>query len=191
LFGPLEIAKPAGGRNRTPEHGAQVPRSRRTEEPGQKAFDFESRALPTSTIATVYCNAPVASAGPRITAAIVDIVIPVCGFAIFVTAFHLMAGAVEVSARTLQFYGAAALLILLFYRLLCCVANVDTPGMQFAGLRLLNMDGHFPQRRARFIRLGGGFISLVSAGLGLLWALFDEERLAWHDHMSGTFPTRL
>jgi hypothetical protein len=23
----------------------------------------------------------------------------------------------------------------------------------------------------------------------LLWALADEEKLAWHDHMSKTFPT--
>jgi hypothetical protein len=34
-----------------------------------------------------------------------------------------------------------------------------------------------------------GWIAVVSAGMGLIWALLDEERLAWHDHMSGTFPT--
>ena len=33
--------------------------------------------------------------------------------------------------------------------------------------------------------------SLLSAcpGLGLVWALVDEENLTWHDHISKTFPT--
>jgi hypothetical protein len=26
-------------------------------------------------------------------------------------------------------------------------------------------------------------------GLGMFWALMDEEGLTWHDHMSRTFPT--
>jgi hypothetical protein len=32
-------------------------------------------------------------------------------------------------------------------------------------------------------------LSLISAGLGLVWALVDEENLTWHDHISKTFPT--
>jgi hypothetical protein len=34
-----------------------------------------------------------------------------------------------------------------------------------------------------------GLLSVVSAGLGLVWALVDEENLTWHDHISKTFPT--
>jgi len=32
-------------------------------------------------------------------------------------------------------------------------------------------------------------LSLCSLGLGLVWALVDEESLTWHDHISKTFPT--
>ena len=29
----------------------------------------------------------------------------------------------------------------------------------------------------------------IFGGLGLVWALVDEENLTWHDHISKTFPT--
>ena len=38
-------------------------------------------------------------------------------------------------------------------------------------------------------RMAGGLLSVISVGLGLLWAVFDEDRLTWHDHVSRTFPT--
>ena len=73
--------------------------------------------------------------------------------------------------------------------ILFCIGNGDTPGMQLLGLQLVNFDGHEPTRKQRVYRLLGGLVSAVAAGLGLIWALVDEERLAWHDHMSKTFPT--
>jgi hypothetical protein len=54
---------------------------------------------------------------------------------------------------------------------------------------LVNFDGQKPTQRQRFQRLASGFLSLFAAGLGLLWALVDEETLTWHDHISRTFPT--
>jgi uncharacterized RDD family membrane protein YckC len=54
---------------------------------------------------------------------------------------------------------------------------------------VVNFDGHRPSRRQRFYRLAGGAVGVVAAGMGLLWAIFDEERLTWHDHISKTFPT--
>jgi hypothetical protein len=30
---------------------------------------------------------------------------------------------------------------------------------------------------------------LIAGGLGIVWILVDEEQLAWHDHISKTFPT--
>src|SRR6202041_3046551 len=32
-------------------------------------------------------------------------------------------------------------------------------------------------------------VFFLSGGLGLVWALVDEENLTWHDHISKTFPT--
>ncbi len=75
------------------------------------------------------------------------------------------------------------------YRVLWCLGGGDTPGMRFAGLRLVDFDGRRPEREQRTIRLAASLLSIISAGLGLVWALVDEESLTWHDHISKTFPT--
>jgi len=77
----------------------------------------------------------------------------------------------------------------LFYRFLWVLGNGETPGMRFAGLRLVNFDGRSPDRDQRAFRQVSTLLSFLSAGLGLVWALVDEENLTWHDHISKTFPT--
>jgi uncharacterized RDD family membrane protein YckC len=79
--------------------------------------------------------------------------------------------------------------VAVLYRGLWCLANRDTPGMRFAGLRLVDFDGRTPRRDRRVLRQFAGLLSLASAGVGLAWALVDEESLTWHDHISKTFPT--
>ena len=51
------------------------------------------------------------------------------------------------------------------------------------------MSRQTPTRTQRFYRTASGFLSLLAAGVGLLWGLVDEETLTWHDHISKTFPT--
>jgi uncharacterized RDD family membrane protein YckC len=75
------------------------------------------------------------------------------------------------------------------YRLLWCLGNGDSPGMRFAGLRLVDFDGRAPSREQRLLRQLVTLLSTLSAGLGLVWALVDEESLTWHDHISKTFPS--
>jgi hypothetical protein len=53
----------------------------------------------------------------------------------------------------------------------------------------VDFDGRRPDREQRGVRQVAGLLSLLSAGLGLVWALVDEEKLTWHDHISKTFPT--
>ena len=50
-------------------------------------------------------------------------------------------------------------------------------------------DGRNPNREQRVYRMAAGCLSVMAAGLGLMWALVDEESLTWHDHISKTFPT--
>jgi uncharacterized RDD family membrane protein YckC len=61
--------------------------------------------------------------------------------------------------------------------------------MRWTGLRLIDFDGFPADRRARSLRAISACLSFCAGGLGLLWALADEEKLTWHDHMSKTFPT--
>jgi uncharacterized RDD family membrane protein YckC len=86
-------------------------------------------------------------------------------------------------------YVATVALMFLFYKLLACLLAEQTLGMKWMGLRLLNFDGKSPDVRQRLIRLVSSCLSVLPACAGLLWALLDEERLAWHDHMSKTFAT--
>ncbi len=80
---------------------------------------------------------------------------------------------------------AGALYMTLFYVL----AN-GTPGMRYAGLSLCTFDGQSPTRTQRCARLVALLLSLLPAGLGVLWSIFDEDNLGWHDRLSGTYIRR-
>ena len=80
---------------------------------------------------------------------------------------------------------AGVLYMTLFYVL----AN-GTPGMRYAGLSLCTLDGQSPTRLQRSIRLVALLLSVLPAGLGVLWAIFDEDHLGWHDRLSGTYVRR-
>ncbi|HTW64023.1 MAG TPA: RDD family protein [Bryobacteraceae bacterium] len=158
--------------------------------PGQQALEFTQSARASKPAdGVIYCDAPVAVPAHRVLAAAVDTSIMLIALAIFGTIFHLAGGAFVVSAKTAPMFVAAAVGIVVFYRLLWCLANGDTAGQSWTRLRLVNFDGQRPTRTQRFYRLASGFLSLLAAGIGLLWSLVDEETLTWHDHISKTFPT--
>jgi uncharacterized RDD family membrane protein YckC len=190
LFGPMEVVAPVRGHGREPVPQASA--RRRHDRGLQTNFDFADgpRTLQTAVEATVYCNAPVALARERLVAGTIDWLIPCCGFALFVTAAQFTGAPLSIDRNSGPLLAAAALLIVFFYRVVCCIGNMDTPGLQWSGLVLLNFDGFRPGRKARLFRMAGGLVSALSAGIGLFWSLLDEERLTWHDYMSGTFPTQ-
>jgi uncharacterized RDD family membrane protein YckC len=151
-------------------------------------LDF-THTLPTSVVAVVHCDAPVALAAHRAIAAGIDLAIPLVGFAIFLATFRMIGGDIAIDGQSLPYYAAAVGLITVMYRLLWCIGNCDTAGLQWAGLQLLTFNGQMPSRNERVRRLAGGLVSTIALGIGLLWPLVDEERLTWHDYMSNTFPT--
>jgi uncharacterized RDD family membrane protein YckC len=138
---------------------------------------------------------PVAHPTHRMLAAFVDLSIVVVALGLFLGVYSLLTILVEgsdgivIDRQTLPFVGAVTLVFALFYRFLWCLANGDTPGMRFAGLRLVDFDGRPADREQRCVRQIAAILSLAAAGLGLVWALVDEEKLTWHDHISKTFPT--
>jgi uncharacterized RDD family membrane protein YckC len=138
---------------------------------------------------TIDCDAPVAAPTHRLVAAAVDGSLILVGVAVFLAIFFVSGGQVALDRQALSFILGVTVVIALFYRALWCLANGDSPGMRFAGLRLVDFDGHRPDREQRGIRQVASLLSLLSAGLGLVWALVDEEKLTWHDHISKTFPT--
>ena len=125
----------------------------------------------------------------RVLAASIDIALASLGLALLAAVFFVAGIDIEFTKQTIPIYAGAAATIMLFYRVLFCMTNTDTPGVRWTGLRILDFDGRTPTRRQRWYRLLGGCVGAISGGIGLVWAVFDEERLTWHDHMSKTFPT--
>jgi uncharacterized RDD family membrane protein YckC len=137
----------------------------------------------------VCCRAPVASIRLRSAAAVVDALLVLMGLGFFAVPLYVMGGRIVLSQKAAPGYILAVVTMALFYHLVWRLAKRDTPGMRYFGLRLLNFDGYPPDSQERTIRLLAACLSILALGLGLLWALVDQEKLTWHDHISKTFLT--
>jgi hypothetical protein len=59
--------------------------------------------------------------------------------------------------------------------------------MRYASVSLCTFDGQIPSRDQLRSRLGALLLSVAPLGLGAAWAIFDEDRLCWHDRLSRTY----
>jgi uncharacterized RDD family membrane protein YckC len=183
---PKEYEEAAQRASRTPSRS----RTRRTSD-SQQSLDFPGtqKSIGTQVEAVIYCDAPVALPAHRAIAAAFDAAMVLMAIGVFLAIFFVSGGVIAFTKQNIPFFVGVGVVMTLFYRFLWCVADGDTPGMRFAGLRLVDFDGRTPDREQRGMRQIAGILSLLSAGLGLVWALVDEESLTWHDHISKTFPT--
>ncbi len=171
---------------------ARPQRHRRTSrrvDAAQQAFELHEPRVRTSLEAVIYSDAPVASPVHRMLAAALDMSMVVIALGMFLITFQIAGGQVVLNKETVPLFLGIAVVFGFFYHVLFCLGNSDTPGMRWTQLQLLNFDGRLPDRDQRSLRLAANCLSLLAAGLGLLWSLVDEEKLAWHDHMSRTFPS--
>jgi uncharacterized RDD family membrane protein YckC len=188
---PFETIAPGVVQHPPPKVRPATPRQRpRKVIPGQQALDFAHATRSANPLdGAIYCDAPVAVPAHRAMAVAVDASIVLIALAVFGIIFRLAGGVFVLDAKTAPMFLAAAAGVVVFYRVLWCLANGDTAGQCWTHLRLVNFDGQRPTRTQRFYRLASGLLSLLAAGIGLLWSLVDEETLTWHDHISKTFPT--
>jgi len=160
----------------------------------QQSLEFHTSVVSeqsrrTEVEAVIYCDVPVAVPIHRLMAVAADGSMIAIALGLFLAIFYLSGGRIVFTKASVMLLLGVIGAVVFLYRLLWCLGGGDTPGMRFAGLRLVDFDGCRPKREQRTIRLAASVLSLVSAGLGLLWALVDEESLTWHDHISKTFPT--
>lgn len=111
------------------------------------------------------------------------------GFLIFLGIHRFWAGELVLDRVGALTYGATYLILFAFYKLLAALRSDRSTGLRLLGLRVLHFDGRPPNRRQRVLRVLSGTGSLLPAGIGLFWALMDEEGLTFHDHISETFIT--
>lgn len=126
----------------------------------------------------------------RLMAALIDVSLILAGFAF--TAYAILSHMRTAPAlHTVELAGAAGFVLIaaLYMGLFHALGNV-TPGMKYAGLSLCTMDGLNPKREQRLRRCVALLVSVLPVGLGVVWALFDEDRLCWHDRLSGTYLRR-
>jgi uncharacterized RDD family membrane protein YckC len=73
------------------------------------------------------------------------------------------------------------------YQLYFASMTGQTFGMRLCGIRLISSRGRAPGPVRGLIRVLALAISVVPGGLGWLWAIFDREHRALHDHLAGTY----
>ena len=151
-----------------------------------------ARTLPTSVEAVIYCDYPVATRMHRVLAGLLDLSLVIGCMMMFLGVLFLSCE--ELPWATLDFtsivaIGVATGLLGFLYEAYWILAGVPSPGMEWAGLRLVHFDGHEPSSSDNGKRILGGIISVLAAFIGLAWAFVDEECLTWQDHISRTFPT--
>ena len=62
-----------------------------------------------------------------------------------------------------------------------------TPGMRYAQLSLCTFEEEVPTTTQVNGRLRAMLISVLPAGLGMVWSIFDEDQMSWHDRLSKTY----
>jgi uncharacterized RDD family membrane protein YckC len=62
-----------------------------------------------------------------------------------------------------------------------------TPGMRYAQLSLCTFDEEAPNAAQVKGRLKAMLISVLPVGLGMVWSIFDEDQMSWHDRLSKTY----
>jgi len=90
--------------------------------------------------------------------------------------------------RAVELGAAVALLTIgvVYHAFFMALARA-TPGMKYAGIELNTFSGSRASRGQRCGRLLAMLLSVLPLGLGMVWALFDDGGLTWHDRLSKTY----
>lgn len=154
-------------------------------------LEAESRSEAEPEEAPVPQLAPeLAPIGRRMIGALVDGA-PIAGVALG-SALAVAATFGHLRATRLVELGAASALLLvgMIYHTLFLTLAGATPGMRCVRISLCTFDGQIPTGAQIRSRLGALFLSIVPVGLGIAWALFDDDHLCWHDRLSRTYLRR-
>ena len=131
-------------------------------------------------------NRPRALLGWRLLALVYDF-FPVLGLWFAVAAAFTLLHRDAVIGGWLGFAEFAALwLVTGLYAVLSWRRGGATLGMRPWRLRVVSADGGSAEFSALWKRYAMGTLSLLLAGAGFWWALFDRDKLTWHDRASGT-----
>ncbi len=69
--------------------------------------------------------------------------------------------------------------------------NGQTPGKSLMNIRVIKADGTPITDADAIVRAIGYYISGLVLGLGYIWAIFDANNQAWHDHLAKTYVVKV
>jgi uncharacterized RDD family membrane protein YckC len=128
-------------------------------------------------------------AGPllhRLAAGILDLFVLLLAFGLFTIIFWESGGRLSWRPLDLGIMALAAAFFVLLYFGLFTGLTFATPGQSALALRVRTLEGGIPDPTSAMWRAFGYLVSAAALMLGFVWAVFDGDRLAWHDRMSGT-----
>ncbi len=92
------------------------------------------------------------------------------------------------SMKSAELGAAVALLVMgSLYQALFLTLAKATPGMMYAEISLCTFEDEMPTAAQLRGRLFALLLSLLPVGLGVVWAVFDDDNLSWHDRLSQTY----
>ena len=190
----IRFPAPAGRVAATPPPPAAPAQARKPAAAQQALLDFiatapSQRTLRNDVPAQIDCEQTVAAPMHRFVASAIDAALILLGFGLFMGVCELMGGSFGTGKLFWIAMGASLALIAVFYGLVFAITGRETVGMHCTDLQLITFDGLAVEGPSRAARVAATWLSFCSGGLGLIWALADEENLTWHDHISKTFPT--
>jgi uncharacterized RDD family membrane protein YckC len=115
---------------------------------------------------------------------------PRAGFWIRMGALLIDIVLISVIVGTLDLSGETFIVALAGYGALMWKLKGTTIGGLVCGLKVVRRDGAEINWDTAIVRALGCFLSMIVAGLGFLWIVFDEDRQAWHDKIAGTLVVR-
>ena len=158
------------------------------EQPAAESFNSQAELLDEGAAETLAVHeidqAPVSL---RLMAALVDGSLMLGGFLAVTLEFVSRASSLP-GMRQAELGAVVGLAITnLIYLLLFYALGNQTPGMRYACIALSTFEGEVPTRIERFKRFASLPLSVLPVGVGVLWSIFDEDHLSWHDRLSRTY----
>lgn len=108
-------------------------------------------------------------------------------FALDVILVIILSAFIDVGANGARWF----LMLLLIYHVVFWTLKATTVGGIICNLRIVRTDGSALGFAEALIRGLSGVFSVLVAGLGCLWILWDPERQAWHDRFAGTYVVKV
>jgi len=154
------------------------------------ANESGSAAEPAAQAAPETSEPAAAAAGPTAAAAVDVTALPRAGFWIRMLALFIDVLLIGIVFSVLH-SDDAFLLALAAYGAIMWKLKGTTIGGILCNLKVVRVDGRELDWSTTIVRALSCFLSLIVAGLGFLWIVFDDGRQAWHDKIAGTAVVRV